>query len=351
MTATVFAIASRHREHENQLVDVSDFELIAEGSCDAQRVLEDPACTLYCLDAAKQRALFVETPPHIELSDAPFLYQAQFQHARRAVAITYADLLAAAAQREEPPAGLGFIYSVGRSGSTLLGRALHDQAGVQVLAEPDALTQLIAAPPDTPPELLSACVRLLCKPRPGKRASHHVIKFRHQGIKLGGALQERFPSARAVFIYRGAIEMVRSSLRAFHPLPLAFREYHQDPVRFMTRQWLSVMQHYLKLYRSGVAIRAVHYADLIADPQRLFAAICAWYGLEAPDGAVLDATIAADAQAGSNLSRENLSRRSIEELGSSAAIADQVRDTLASHPEINRPDFVVPGTLAGRSRQ
>lgn len=346
MQATVFAIASRHREHENQGVSSSDFTLLPEGTADVRRVLDDPDCTLYCLDPERRQALFVETPPELDLYDAPFLYQAQFQNARRAFAIAYEDLRAATEERAGSPAGLGILYSVGRSGSTLLGRALHALPGVQSLAEPDALIQCISAPPDEAQALLRSCVRALCRPGGRKRASNYVLKMRHLGIKLGSVFPQVFPESRALFIYRNAVDMVTSSLRAFHSQLLAYPEYRADPVRFAARQWLSVMQHYLKLHRGGVPIRAVRYEDLIQSPRDLFPAICRYYGLPVPAFSAVEAIFAADAQAGSNLSRENLGRKSLRELGTDEEITQKVRDTLAGHPELSRSDVVVPGTLS-----
>lgn len=348
MQAIAFAIADRHREHDNQVVKSGDFTLVQEGACDVRRVLDDPSCTLYCLDPEKRQALFVETPPHLELYDAPFLYQAQFQNARRVFAITYEDLRAATDERADPPAGLGLLYSVGRCGSTLLGRALHALPGVHSLAEPDVLTQCIGAPPDEAQVLLKSCVRALCRPGGRERAPYYVLKLRHLGIKLGGVFPRVFPDSRALFVYRNAVDMVVSSLRAFHPQLLPYPEYRADPVRFVARQWLSVMQHYLKLHRSGVLIRAVRYEDLIQSPQELFAAICSHYGLAIPAFSAVEAIFSADAQAGSNLSRENLGRTSLREIGTDEEIAQRVRDTLAGHPELSRPDAVVPGTLSAR---
>jgi hypothetical protein len=347
MPASVFAIAHRHREHENQIAGPGDFTLMAEGERDVFRVLGDPACSLYCLDPATQRALFVETPPGIELHEAPFLYQAQFQHAQRIIAIAYEELIPAAAEYRAAASDVAFLYSVGRSGSTLLGRALHSLPDVICVAEPDAPISCIAPSLTTQgSELLKTCIGLLCRPDPRKRASHHVIKLRHLGIKLAGALHQLYPASRALFVYRNAIDFVQSTLRAFHPLPPQIRDYHQDPVRYVAKAWQSMMQQYLALHRSGVAISALRYEDLNREPQKALAAVARWYRLPALDLATTSGVFAVDAQAGSNLSRESLRRKSIDEFGSAAQLAEKVRETLANHQEINQPDLVLPGTLA-----
>lgn len=348
MSAAVFAISDRARAHSNQIASVGDFTLAAaaESSRDAQSVFTDPACTLYCLDLVQQRAIFVTTPPSIDLHASPFLYQAQFQHAQRVIAVPFEEVLAANEDSSAAAPHVAFLYSVGRCGSTLLGRALHALPDVICLAEPDAPIHCIGAPDSKrASELLLACVRLLCKSGPHKRASHFVIKLRHVGIKLGRELQQQYPTSRGLFVYRNATEFVQSALRAFHPLPPSLHEYHQDPIRFTTRQWLSVMQHYLTVYRSGATLCALRYEDLLLNPQQTFAAICRHYGLAGVDHEKTAAIFGLDSQAGSNLARENLAHRSIRELGTPQQIEQQVRDTLASHPELNRPDFIAPGAL------
>lgn len=345
MPATVFTIAERHREHENQLASVGDFTLVADGARDVEGVLADPACTLYCLDPAKQQAIFVETPPSVELHDFPFLYQVQFQHARRVIAIAYDELLV---REDAPPApGIAFLYSVGRCGSTLIGRALNHLPDVVTLAEPDALLYCAEPTPGRDAaELLRTCTRLLCKSGPRKNATSYVIKMRHHGTQLAPALQQVFPASRALFVYRSAIEVVTSALRAFHTLSPTDR----DPIPGLTRTWLSTMQQYLTAYRGGVSIRALRYEDLIRARQQLFPAICRFLGFPEPDFAEYEAIFAADSQAGSNLSREKLSRNSIREFGSPQELAEKVRETLAGEPELNRPDVILPGTLTHDER-
>lgn len=345
MSATVFVIKGRQREHANQFASVADFSLETEASIDVQSVLEDPLSTLYCLDLAQQRAIFVKTSPSVDLYDAPFLYQAQFQHAERVITVALSDLLAASENDSTAAPDVAFLYSVGRCGSTLLGRALHAIPEVICIAEPEAPIGCALAPAIAEqPELLRACIRWQCKPGTTKRASRYVIKLRHVGIKLGVQLQRVFPDSRALFVYRNAADFVQSSLRAFHPLPPSFRAYHEDPIRFTAGQWLSVMKQYLSLQRSGATVRAVRYEDLNRAPQQIFAAICSFYGLAA-DRAKTDEILAVDSQAGSNLARENLAHKSILELGSPAVIEQKVRDFLVPHVELDRPDVIVPGML------
>jgi hypothetical protein len=346
---TVFAIAARHRAHPNQLAGARDFTCVSEGELDVGDLLHDARYSLYCVERGRGQAYFVETPPDVDLHGAPFLYQAQFEHAERVVAVSCMDLVRAAGEIPQTPSDdLIFIHSVGRAGSTLLRRALCRCPGVLGVSEPDALLQCVGKPPaGGDAELLESCVRILCsgiaRAEPRSRC---VIKMRSMGIKLGGLLHRLFPAAAALFIYRSATRVVTSSLRAFHPLPPEIVEYHEDPVRFLTQHWLSVMQHYLTLYRSGASVRAVRYEDLVEHPHDSLPEICRFLGIACADLVRIDEALAEDAQAGSNVSRERLREKSLREFGGLEEIERKVKDILAGHPELTMPDCVLPGTLA-----
>lgn len=352
MRGTVLAIAARHRAHPNQLAGARDFTCVAEGEIEVQELLHDVRYSLYCVEPRQGQAFFVETPPGADIHGAPFLYQAQFQHAVRVVAVRCADLVRAAGELAAPEDDLVFVHSVGRAGSTLLSRAFHRFPEVLSLSEPDALLQCVGKPPaPDEAELLRSCVRVLCRAGAGTRPSHCVIKMRSMGIKIGGLLHRLFPASRALFIYRSAAPVVTSSLRAFHPLPPEIAGYHEDPVRFFTQHWLSVMQHYLTLHRSGVGLRAVRYEDLVERPRELFQEICRAMGIALADVGRADLAFAEDAQAGSNVSRENLRGKSLRELGGLEEIERKVHDVLRDHPELSRPDYILPGTLGHGSAE
>jgi len=343
--AQTFEIAARHRENPNQIVSVADFELVERGVVEARAVLEDPHASLYCVDPKGRRALFVATPREVDLHHAAFLYQAQHRHATRAWSLSYDDFIQAASDRGALRDNVVFLYSVGRCGSTLLSRAFHSFDEVLSLSEPDALTQLLGAGDD--PEvatLLESAVRLLCKPGGRKRASHYVIKLRAQGTKLVMPLHRLFPSSRAIFLYRNAVDVVASFVRAFHPLPATVHGYHEDPVRFLTRFWQSNLRHYLAAHERGIPIRAFRYEDLVREPRAAFREIVRWCGT--PHTGIEEAfrAFAEDSQEGSNLARKNLDARPALELGSRDELTARVRGILADDPIINDPDLVLANT-------
>jgi hypothetical protein len=233
MPAELLDIIGRRRPSPIGLVEPTDFEVVPAGPADPE-VVQRPTLSLYCLDPSRRRGLFVECDPSVDLAAAPFYYQAQFENARRLVAVPYGEMHQLAQALEEPDDRLVLLYSTGRCGSTLLSRAFAQVPGVVSLSEPDVVTQLVGLRPtdgslDSEIESLAAdCVKLLCKPGVGPAEprspgapTRWVLKFRSMGIELGDLLHRAFPRARSMFLYRGAQAVVESSLRAFVDAPAA----------------------------------------------------------------------------------------------------------------------------------
>ena len=174
MAAKVLHIKRKLNIPTESLVNVRNFRYQEGEDVDAGIIIRNPSLSLYCLDDSKKRAIFVETPPDIDLSEAPFYYQAQFQHALRLIAVPYEDLHRLAREAGDPFEKLVLIYSVGRCGSTLLSRVFNQVHEVVSLSEPDVFTQIVGLRnPDGSrdrdiEELLLSCTRILGNPFLGK---------------------------------------------------------------------------------------------------------------------------------------------------------------------------------------
>jgi hypothetical protein len=120
----------------------SDFATHETGSIELSRVLDDPTLSLYCIDPVGRTALFVRTPPQLDLSSAPFLYQAQYTQATEAVSVPFGQLHDLATRAPIPSERLVLVQSTGRCGSTLVSQALAAAEGVVSLSEPDVYLQL-----------------------------------------------------------------------------------------------------------------------------------------------------------------------------------------------------------------
>ena len=119
----------------------ADFMLEPAGEVPAELLLTSPTISLYAFDDEARSAIFIETPPGLELSAAPFYYAAQRDHATRLFTLPYSDFNTLAATLPDP--SLALLYSVGRCGSTLLSNALGQLEDVVSLSEPDVYTHAV----------------------------------------------------------------------------------------------------------------------------------------------------------------------------------------------------------------
>ena len=374
MTASKLRIHSRHREHMGIIASLDDFEWSAGDTIDAASLLDDPNITLYCLDQANKRAIFTALPADIDLSQAPFMYQAQFDQAEFLVALPYADFLGLAEVIRFDDRALLCLHNIGRCGSTVLARALNEIDGVITLSEPDALTNFVrmhGLPPREVRDLLRACARWLCRPAIVGDHRRIVIKFRNQATAVMGLYVEALPNALHLFMYRNVIDWLAS----FHRLHV---KRGAQPTRYPRKQvidqqasyygcpraeierlahpsiesyrvlegraigWLFMLEQYLELVESRAAVAALRYEDLQRDRHGLLLSVMKMMGL--PDTGLNAAlrAFASDAQAGTKLARDG-------GRGNTLVLPDDqqatVRELLAKQPALNSADVVLPGTV------
>ena len=292
-----------------------------------QIAIDNPNVSLYFLDDDSQQVIFVETPPDVDLVQAPFYYATQYEHAQRLIAISYDTFhqLAAAI----PENNLIFVHSIGRCGSTLISHALNTVDRVQSLSEPDIYTQihmmryLDRNRDEEFMQLLKSSTRIL-----GRNTPTLALKFRGMCIHIADLLWRAFPQAKNLFLYRHAeswarsmgIESVPVDLRKqpstevpFHrrtiaPLSVAFAERHgreSTPVEMSALMWLSMIDKYLMLHQMGVPFLALRYEDLQAQPTQALAAIFRYCGLSEAAVDAAHAVFSKDSQEGTFLSRAN----------------------------------------------
>lgn len=375
MSTKVFHIQSKNRTAAHTIANIQDFEYVEGENIDSKIIIENPNITLYCLDPQNQRLIFVETPLHIDLSQAPFFYEAQYEYAERLFAVPFEDINQLVEEIGEPIEQLVLIYSVGRCGSTLLSKVFNQVDTVVSLSEPDIFSQIVGIRnPDGSNDneltaLLRSCIYLVCKPTLKGKSSYCVLKFRSIVIEIGDLIYRAFPQAQVIFLYRNAEAVVKSSMRAFVYLssmlptiqqniefysrfiPL-LKDYASDidftdsqATDLYTTMWLSTMQRYLSLYEQGVASCAIRYEDLVADPQQIVTSIFERCGLPISEVSNVCKVFEKDSQSGSNLSRENTAQNDREQ-PNILEISQKVNQLLKKHPQIKTPDFLVPGTLS-----
>jgi hypothetical protein len=352
----VLQIRQRRKASPVTVASLDDFSVIPNGHADPDLLVRDPTISLYCLDDAGKRAIFVETPAGVDITAHPFLYQAQYEHAQRLVAVSYATLVAVAAALPAARVPLVLIYSPGRSGSTLLSKAFQEVGAVASLSEPDVYTQIVALREQDRSrdaeltDLLAAATKLLFKPSITGQAILWVAKFRGFAIEVADLLQAAFLDARSIFLYRDLRTWTRSMLRSapgvidtgtvagiFAPyaplLAAAVRERGPQSlalVEVTTLMWLSAVHWYVDLCRQGMVMHALRYDDMVANPRTTLATVFRYTGLGT---AAVDAAVRAfdrDSQEGSVMSRAAIDQRGAADV--SEAEWAKVRVLLRQYP-------------------
>lgn len=366
-------IVGRARQSPLLPVGLDDFELIPGGTIAPERLWLDPLISLYSLDQKNRQAIFVETPPTVDLSQAPFLYQAQFEQAQQVYLVPYEMFFRLAETHTNRGDALIFIHSTGRCGSTLLSSIFNQIPDVVSLSEPDVYTLLVSlrnverVPELEISNLLAACTRFLCKSTPGKLApARWAIKFRSMCLELGDLLYAQFPLAKTLFLYRNAETWARSNVNAFRlldpELSTLLAAFINDfpkmmplmadyappvgaahPVSILTATlWLSIMQRHSDLVARGVPICALRYEDLQLAPQKILTAAFQHCGLGDVQLDLLLSPLSQDSQQGTSISQEQ-TRQNAYHL--TAAHLAEIRMILQRHSSIQTADFIAPGTV------
>jgi hypothetical protein len=337
-----------------------NFVLQAGEPVSPRLVLDCPEVSLYCLDEENREALFVQTPPGVDLAAEPFFHLAQYRHAQRLIAIPYDTLHELAG--ELPTIGnLILIYSVGRSGSTLISRALDAVGGVRSYSEPDVYTLIMllrhrnSRRDEEYARLISSCTRFL-----GNGTDTLAIKFRASGIFLADLFHREFPTAHEVFLYRNAERWLESMNAGFSrnlpgpeaeplftrfvlasaPLLLPFvRRHRRQPtlVESYMLNWLSVMDRYVTLRRDGLPFLPASYEEIQAAPEPTLRKLLTHCGLPADGTGSAYQTFATDSQEGTVLSRKSRQQNPAAALRPEDYA--QARAVLAEHAVVQTPDF------------
>lgn len=361
MSAPAFHIVEKVAPLEYFPAVPQNFVVRPDGSVPPEVVLRDPDVSLYCLDDENRQALFVETSPGVDLVRTPFFHLAQYEHARRLVAVPYDTLHRLADELPSGPAGLVLVYSVGRCGSTLVSQALNAVDGVRSYSEPDVYTQIAMLRhrnrrrDEEYARLIESCTRIL-----GRDAPTLAVKFRASGIHLGDLFHQVFPRARSIFLYRHAERWLESMNAGFTPnLPgpeaqamftkfmLAQAPLLMPFVRRHRRQptlaeaymlnWLSVVDKYLTLRRDGLPFLAVRYEEVKAQPKPTLITLLTYCGLAVDDFDAAYGTFSTDSQEGTVLSRASRQRNPAPALRPEDYA--QARAVLAEHDTVRTPDF------------
>ena len=199
MQVSQFNIERKHRQDVGFVASLNDFTVSGGDAVDVAAIVENTAVSLYCFDDTNRQAIFVELPNHIDLTQEPFVYQSQYEHAQRLFTCPLPLFNQLAQQLPAVPRPI-FIHITGRSGSTLLNHALNASGLVKSLAEPDVVSQFASLRHQSDSvqegelqELADSTIRFLFKDHHAPGIQSHAVKFRNQGTLVMDIFQAAFP--------------------------------------------------------------------------------------------------------------------------------------------------------------
>jgi hypothetical protein len=360
--------------------NLSDFELGPAVAVTPRMVIDQSHWSLYGLDHAADRAVFVQLPSGTDLAQSPFSYATQHRLARRVLTMSLADL-EAVAELAPPVPRVVLIFSIGRCGSTLMSHALNTVPSVWCLSEPDAFSTLVLQhyhsrqrldfPRAQIIRLIRACTRLQFRPPSGRQADVFAVKFRSQSLFQADLFHEALPLARCVFLYRDALGWANSvygmmrqygfadSLTgpdrtlawsiftaASDPAPLADvidLSAPEVPMELaLGPAWSCNMAEYTRHLQAGVPFLALRYNEFNRDREAQIARMLRHCGLPENHARTTLQAFERDSQAGSHLAREVMTERlSDARLERLAKVMSRIQDFGA--PDLKLPDIYSKG--------
>ncbi len=325
MNATELHITSKKNDAPFSLVSAEHFTTQTGQTVDPQIILTQPNLSLYCLDHANRRALFVETSADTDLFQAPFYFIAQYEAATRLIAVPYETLHALAQQVEIAQQNIILFYSTGRCGSTLFSHVLNANPAIASYAEPDVFTQLLHMRTSGETDdaettaLLRSCTLLMCANAQWQGYRYFAFKYRSYVLSVSDLLYRALPDAQILFMYRNALTWARSFSRAFgvpndqlliewlnsgwrYLIPSVNAYLTHTPTigwgNYLAHMWVSTMQDIQRLQAQHAPVTTVRFETLKAAPVETIEAAFTQLGLPLPDPAQLASVLAKDSQAG-----------------------------------------------------
>jgi hypothetical protein len=353
---------------------IVEFDVDRSFSCDsgtfttANAVVLGQGWSLFSFDFVRNCAVFLRCPVAADVLRAPFVYNAQFEHASDVALVSFDELLVITEQLPDV-ARLVQFFSTGHCGSTLLHHVFNRVPAVVCISEPIAFNNLAlnsAGLSETLKlKLARAALRLLGHYPGTESASCIVVKHFSQSTTQLKLLRDAQPESKNLFLYRDAMGWTNSCYHFVQKYGTAMEvskdqrsllwrllsggmpenflhgilDLHGDVVSFdalAAVAWSNHMRHFFSARRDGVALYALRYDELLANRRDALAQLFIY--LELPADAV-EATLSVfdkDAHEGTR------SARDAKDLHFDAENYAVVRMMLA-HPKISlSPDLILP---------
>jgi hypothetical protein len=364
-----------------------DFTLIDEGKTSLERVRDDPNISLYCLSRDCRTVAFVETSPGVDYHAAALSYRAQRNHAVAVHELSLEEFGRIAADIRLAGADVLLLFSVGRCGSTLLHHVLNRNTGVRSLSEPDFFSNVQQLGPDYTKQakiaLLGDAVRIMYL-KSQARGRLFALKLRSENCQLWQLLDHAIVQPRSMFLYRNTVDTAQSYDRLF---TMPFKQpdawmldlsARSAAVRFLYKRirgaairsgarrktighceyspedvllnvgpkghwvliWLAKVAAYLRACeRSGNAVFALRFEDLVGQSQATIAKLFARLGLPPDEAAACCEVLRRDAHEGTFLSRASTPA------GIDARTVRAIEDVIRSFDFMGGYPALLPNTL------
>jgi hypothetical protein len=329
--ATVWEILARKQERNGSLSE--EFELREGAQTAPDSVLRAPNTSLYSVDPNLRVAVFADLPPEVDITAAAFSRIAQFEQARRLIAVPFEELERLAESVPQPEQMVVF-YNTARSGTTLLHHMLNRIDGVACLAEANFLVNLRwhrdFAKLDFGPAAFADVLRWCLRMQAWRYADRTLVfKLRNSEAPLLPVIDEVLPDSRRIMLYRDALAVGGSWKQQYVEWGWD-RDYSLDELgeRFLVtpgtqdvlRRWLDAsplsalpseiavlsmwidgIVPYLDAQQRGVPFFALRYDDLVAQPERMLRKLLAHLELPADGIDHALAVLPEDSQAGTEI--------------------------------------------------
>lgn len=323
----------------------------------------------FCLDLKRNQVVFVRLASDIDLTSFPFYYHAQRVHATKTYSLGLEQYYGLADELDDDAENVGFLFSTGRCGSTLLARLLAASPQVVAISEPDVYTQAALSdyPQDETAKILSATTRLLwAAHRSSAAASFLLVKLRSQCVYRGDIFRRADPRYRNLFLYRNAIDVVNSfyallpswgravlryvpvddwilSTTRAQPVvsrlcPLVsdarFSELPRSSLNILTLMWLSAMEIASRLQEGDDPFfqAILRFEDLVEQRLDAIAPLFEQWRVEQPSAASLEDVFETESQSGSGIASRGLWVLTQKD-------EDALRSIIALHPHIRTPQY------------
>ena len=258
--------------------------------------------SVYAIDWRTRQWMMMDVPYSILLNTSVFAYADQYNIAGATKRIPWFTL---ANTTDIPPRKIIPIFSIGRCGSTLLGR-LFTAANCNVLFELDAFTQLGFAaslfPQDGKPrngiaDLTRELTSHLAEQTSGDDTL--VLKMRSQATSLASFFGQH-NTDQVIFLVRNLEDWYRSAAKAFPEL-----------TESLASQLVAHFEAINRAVDQGLQVQVVSYENILADPFSQMTSILGY----SPNENAISEIMSVDAQAGTAVSKANLKNAVMENGG------------------------------------